>query len=301
MGAPSVNHEAESYQPSALSVVRERIAGEGVMLEVARAGAGRPVVLLHGFPENWRSWRHQIPALVNAGRSVLAPNLRGYPESDIPPERDAYHLRHLVADVAALVRASGFPRITLVGHDWGGVIAWAFARLHPELLDKLVILNAPHPEIYLRKAKRPPQMFRSWYVLFFLLPGVSEFALSAGKFQAVRDMFRRYPARRETFSELDIDQYVAQLSRPGALTAALNYYRANVRLGIGREWQSAIIDVDTLVIWGEQDPALDVGLLEGLDRIVPRVRVHRVPQASHWVQNEVPDEVNRVLVEFVRS
>jgi pimeloyl-ACP methyl ester carboxylesterase len=114
-------------------------------------------------------------------------------------------------------------------------------------------------------------------------------------------MFRRYPARRETFSELDIDQYVAQLSRPGALTAALNYYRANVRLGIGREWQSATIDVDTLVIWGEQDPALDVGLLEGLDRIVPRVRVHRVPQASHWVQNEVPDEVNRVLVEFVRS
>jgi pimeloyl-ACP methyl ester carboxylesterase len=114
-------------------------------------------------------------------------------------------------------------------------------------------------------------------------------------------MFRRYPARRGTFSEEDIDRYVAGLSHPGALTAALNYYRANVRLGVGREWPSGTIDVDTLIVWGEQDPALDAGLLDGLDRLVPRLRVHRVPQASHWVQNEVPGEVNRVLTEFLAS
>jgi pimeloyl-ACP methyl ester carboxylesterase len=284
-----------------VDVAVDRVAGDGVSLEVARAGKGRPVVLLHGFPENWHSWRHQIPAIASAGYSVLAPNLRGYPGSDIPRDKNAYGLLHLVADVTALVRASGFPRVTLVGHDWGGVIAWAFARLHPDLLDRLVILNAPHPEIYVRKAKRPPQMFKSWYVLFFLLPGVSEFALSAGGFRAVRDMFRRYPARRGTFSEEDIDRYVAGLSHPGALTAALNYYRANVRLGVGREWPPGTIDVDTLIVWGEQDPALDAGLLDGLDRLVPRLRVHRVPHASHWVQNEVPGEVNRVLTEFLTT
>ena len=270
-----------------------------MQLHVAVAGEGPPVVLLHGFPENWRSWRRQFAPLVEAGFSVWAPDLRGYNLSDRPAALEAYHLRHLVADVAALVRATGRPRAHIGGHDWGGVIAWTFASQHPELVDKLVIFNAPHPDIYLQKVRRPPQMFRSWYVLFFLVPRVPEWTLSAGHFRAVRDMFARYPARREAFSTEDIDQYVRALSQPGALTAGLNYYRANLRsdaLGMGR---AARTGAETLVIWGELDPALGIGLLDGLDAVAPRVRVHRIPGVSHWVQNEAPDEVNRVLTEFL--
>src|SRR5262249_42907205 len=150
--------------------------------------------------------------LVEAGFSVWAPDLRGYNLSDRPAPREAYHLRHLVADVAALVRATGCPRAHVGGHDWGGVIAWTFASQHPALVDKLVIFNAPHPAIYLQKAKRPPQMFRSWYVWFFLLPRVPEWALASRDFRAVRDMFARSPARREAFSAEDVDQYVQALS-----------------------------------------------------------------------------------------
>lgn len=280
-------------------VRHERMAGDGVILHVARAGSGRPVILLHGFPESWRSWRAQIPALANAGFSVLAPDLRGYNQSDIPPARDAYELPHLVADVEALVRATGESRVCLVGHDWGGVVAWAFARDHPGLLEKLAIVNAPHPHLYIQQAKWPPQLLRSWYVAFFLVPGLSELVLSARRFHALRRMFRRSPARRGTFTEEDIDQYIEGISQPGALTAALNYYRANVRLGATRHWPSASIDVDTLVLWGEQDPALDLRLLDGLDRLVPRLRIHRFPHASHWVQNEAPEEFNRVLTQFL--
>jgi pimeloyl-ACP methyl ester carboxylesterase len=279
----------------------ERIAGDGVELHVARAGEGPAVLLLHGFPENWRSWKHQIPALASAGFSVLAPDLRGYNDSDRPTERSAYHLRHLVEDVAAIVRASGHSRAHVVGHDWGGILAWTFAGAHPELLDKLVILNAPHLDLYIEKVRRPSlQTLRAWYLLFFRLPHVPEWALSAGNFGAVRDLFRRRP-RQPAFSEEEIDGYVRSLAQRGALTATLNWYRANfaspdaIRLA-----RSARVEAPTLVIWGEQDPALGVELLDGLERVAPRVRVHRIARSSHWVQNEAPDEVNRVLIDFLR-
>jgi pimeloyl-ACP methyl ester carboxylesterase len=279
----------------------ERIKADGVELHVARGGEGPPVILLHGFPETWHSWHRQIAALADAGFSVLAPDMRGYNLSDRPAPCRAYHLRHLVADVVALVRATGHPRAHIAGHDWGGIVAWTFAGEHPELLDKLVILNAPHPRIYFEKVRRPPQMFRSWYVLFFQLPALPEYALSARNFRAVRDMFKRYPARTGAFSDEDIEQYVEALSRPGALTAGLNYYRANLTSDAREMACSAVSGAETLVIWGELDPALGVELLEGLDRVAPRVRVHRISDASHWVQNEAPDEVNRVLTEFLRS
>jgi epoxide hydrolase 4 len=279
----------------------ERLAGDGIQLHVARAGDGPPVLLLHGFPENWRSWQHQIPALADAGFSVLAPDLRGHNDSDRPAAREAYHLTHLVADVAALVRASGHARAHIVGHDWGGILAWTFAGAHPELVSTLAILNAPHLQLYMEKVRQPSrQTLRAWYLLFFRIPGVSERALRARDFAAVRDMFRRLPAQ-PAFSDADIEQYVAALRPPGALTAALNWYRANLgspdALRLAR---SARVAVETLVIWGERDPALGVELLEGLERVAPRVRVHRIPRASHWVQNEAPDEVNRVLLDFLR-
>jgi pimeloyl-ACP methyl ester carboxylesterase len=279
----------------------ERIRADGVELHVAVAGEGPPVVLLHGFPENWRSWRRQFAALVDAGFSVWAPDMRGYNLSEKPPERDAYHLRHLVADVAAIVRATGAPRAHIGGHDWGGLVAWTFAGHHGDLVDKLVVFNAPHVKIYMEKLRRPPQMFRSWYALFFLLPRLPELALSAGRFAAVRDMFRRMPARAGAFSDQDIDAYIQGLSGPGALTAALNYYRANAASDGLELARSARSSAETLVIWGDRDSALCTNLLDGLDEVAPRLQIHRIHDAGHWVQYEAPEEVNRALVAFLRN
>lgn len=281
-------------------IEHERVAGDGgVTLHVARAGPadGVPVVLLHGFPENWQSWRHQLPALGKAGFNALAPDLRGYNLSDRPRDRAAYHLRHLVADIAAIVRARPAQRAHIVGHDWGGVIAWTLTGMHPELVDRLAIINAPHMAIYLRKMWRPPQIFRSWYLLLFRVPGLAEWALSAGNFRALRDMFGRYPSRQAFPAEI-VESFIQALSPPGALTAALEFYRANLASDGAALARSARIPVETLVIWGERDPALSTTLLDGLERVAPRVRVHRLPDVSHWVQNEVPELTNRLLTEF---
>ncbi len=280
----------------------ERIAADGLDLHVVTAGNGPPVILLHGFPENWRSWQQQIPALVGAGFSVLAPDMRGYNLSDRPAPKNAYQLDHLVADVVALVQVTGQSRAHIVGHDWGGIIAWAFAEKHPELVDKLVILNAPHLKIYLQKVRQPRQMFKSWYMFFFLLPRLPEIALSARNFQAIRDMFKLRPARKTAFTDTDIEQYIDALSQPGALTAALNYYRANFTMANARRFaHSPPLRMETLIIWGELDPALGIELLEGLDQVAPYCRVHRLRDASHWVQNEAPREVNQLLLDFLKS
>lgn len=280
----------------------KHIAGDGVDLHVVTGGTGLPVILLHGFPENWRSWRRQMPELVAAGFSVWAPDLRGYNHSGIPAEQAAYRLDHLVADVADLVTATGHPRAHIVGHDWGGIIAWSFAQRRPGLVDKLAILNAPHMKIYLQKVKYPRQMLKSWYILFFLLPRLPELALAANNFHAIRRMFRFGPLNKEAFSNQDIEEYVLALSRPGALTAALNFYRANLTMANAHRFARAEpVNAETLVIWGERDPALGIELLDGLHEIVPRVRIHRIPCSSHWVQNEAPQEVNRTLIGFLKG
>jgi epoxide hydrolase 4 len=279
-----------------------RIAGDGVDLHVVTAGIGPPVILLHGFPENWRSWRRQIPELVSAGFSVWVPDLRGYNRSGIPTEQAAYRLDHLVADVADLVTATGHPRAHIVGHDWGGIIAWSFAQRCPELVDKLAILNAPHMKIYLQKVKYPRQMLKSWYMLFFLLPRLPELALAANNFRAIRRMFRLGPLNKKAFSNQDIEEYVEALSQPGALTAALNYYRANLTMAdVGRFLHPKPVNAETLVIWGERDPALGIELLDGLHEIVPHVQIRRIPCSSHWVQNEAPQEVNHALIGFLKG
>ncbi len=182
----------------------------------------------------------------------LGSDLRGYHLSDKPPDRDAYQLRHLVADVAALVRATGEPKAHIVGHDWGGIIAWTFAGMHPELTDKLVILNAPHMRIYLRRVRHPPQLFQSWYILFFQIPSLPETLLSANRFQLLRSVFRRTPARAHTFSDEQIYGYINALAKPGALTAALNYYRANFRSAAVRLAASAQIASETSVDMGRK-------------------------------------------------
>jgi pimeloyl-ACP methyl ester carboxylesterase len=283
-----------------VSVRHQFVAGDnGVKLHVAIAGDGPPVVLLHGFPENWRSWQHQFVPLVEAGFSVWALDLRGYNRSARPADVASYHLRHLIADVAAVVRATGAARAHICGHDWGGVLAWTFAGMFPQQIGKLVICNAPHLEIYLRLAWRPPQLFRSLYLPFFLLPRLPELVLSAFDFSMVRRMFTRMPVRPDAFSAADVDRYVAALAAPGALSAALNYYRANRGADATGLARAARIRAETLVLWGDRDPALSPILLNGLDTVAPRLRVVRFADAGHWIQNEASAEVNRSLIAFL--
>jgi epoxide hydrolase 4 len=270
----------------------------GVRLHVATCGTGQPVLLLHGFPEFWYSWRRQLPVLADAGLQAVAPDMRGYNLSDRPKGRRAYTISALVADVAALARRYGAP-VSVVGHDWGGVVAWAFAGRHPELLQRLVIINAPHPDLYLRSLRRPPQMLMSWYVGVFQIPLLPELALRARDHALVRRMFRAAAARPHAFSEEEIDTYVRAIARPGALTAALNYYRAARIESELEQARRARVEAETMVIWGEKDTALDVVQLDGLERVAPRLRVHRLPDVGHWVQSEAPETVNRLLVEFL--
>ncbi|MEQ1760983.1 MAG: alpha/beta hydrolase [Vicinamibacterales bacterium] len=266
-----------------------------IRLHVVREGTGPPVILLHGFPEFWYSWRNQIAPLAAAGYAVSAPDMRGFNLSDKPQGVEHYAIDHLVADVAALVEATGLPRAHIVGHDWGGLVAWFVAARRPDIVDTLSIINAPHPTIYGRGLWRTRQWFKSFYVPVFMTPWLAEVLISAGGYFLLRQMFTRGAGRRGVFSDQDMARYVEAAARPGALTSGLNYYRANARLGFRAE-PLPRIDSPTLVIWGERDPALGVELLNGLDEMVSDLRIERLPGVGHWVQSEAPDAVTALLL-----
>jgi epoxide hydrolase 4 len=266
-------------------------------------GSGPLVVLLHGFPEFWWGWRRQIPALADAGFRVAAPDLRGYNLSEKPRGARSYRVSILVEDVAALVRHLGGGPAHVVGHDWGGVVAWHLAMRKPETVDRLAILNAPHPSVFAREMRHPRQFLRSWYAFFFQLPALPEAAIRARNFAALERLFRR-TATPGAFSDHDLARYREALARPGALTAALNYYRAyrgHLLRGGGKTHPRRTIDRPTLVIWGEKDPALDRHNLDGLERYVSDLRIERLPQATHWVMADAPDRVNALLTGFFRQ
>jgi pimeloyl-ACP methyl ester carboxylesterase len=269
-----------------------------IRLHYVEAGEGPLVVLLHGFPEFWYEWRHQIPALAAAGFRVVAPDMRGYNLSDKPEGVERYRVELLVEDVAGLVRHLGAERVHVVGHDWGGIVAWYFAMLRPELLDRLVVLNAPHPAAFAREIVKPDQMLRSAYAGFFQLPAVPELALRAGDFALLERVLRTEPARPGAFTDADVERYKEAFAQPGALTASLNYYRA-----FARRDKPAVraIAAPTLLVWGEKDPHLVVRLTEGLEEWVPGIRVERIPEASHWVAVDEPERVNRLLAGFLRG
>jgi pimeloyl-ACP methyl ester carboxylesterase len=272
-----------------------------VRLHYVEAGSGPLVVLLHGFPEFWYSWRYQIPALAAAGFRAVAPDMRGYNRSDKPRGVRGYAGDRLAGDVAKLIRACGAERAVVVGHDWGGAVAWLFAMAYPALLERLVIMNAPHPARFLRALRTWRQVRKSWYMFFFQLPWLPESRFRARDFAAMRRTFRRDPVRPGAFSAEDIDRYVEAMAQPGALTAAINYYRAmfrqtrQVRSGFPR------IEAPVQVIWGERDRYLGAELAEPDRRLVPHVRVARLPDASHWVQVDQPDRVNALLIDFLRE
>jgi pimeloyl-ACP methyl ester carboxylesterase len=273
-----------------------------IRLHYSSSGTGKPVVLLHGFPETHRSWDLQREPLVAAGRRVITPDLRGYGKTELA--RAGYDLDSLAGDVVALIDELGVRSVDLVGHDWGGAIAWHVATHHAHRLDRVVILDCPHPALMARALRtNPVQRRRSWYMFFFQLPGLPERWLARDDGRNLARMFRAgSPGEHAVPREL-IEAEKRALLEPGRLRAALAYYRTAFRRGLpelirGTPRQALRpIELDVTLIWGEADSCLGLELIDGTERFAPRLSVHRVPDAGHFVHQERPDVVNRLLVD----
>ncbi len=258
---------------------------------------GRLVVLLHGFPEFWYGWRRQIGPLAAAGLRVVAPDLRGYNLSAKPQGLAAYVLDVLADDVLGIASALGRRRFAVVGHDWGGVLAWHLAARDPGRVERAAILNAPHPATMRDFARaHPGQLARSWYVAFFQLPGLPERVLRAGDFAWLAHGLTG-SSRPGTFDTTDLARYRQAWAQPGALPAMLAWYRA-VRLQ-QPPTTPLPVRIPVRVIWGDGDRFLDARLAEAGIAACDQGDVHHLRRAGHWVQHEEADEVNRLLVEFL--
>jgi len=276
-----------------------RVEANGLGFAIDEAGQGDTVaLLLHGFPESRAAWREQLPHLAGLGWRAVAPDLRGYGDSDRPVDRASYAIDHLVGDVAGLFEVLGARRRILVGHDWGGVIAWQAALSGKVALDGLVILNAPHPTVFQRVLNQGwRQRLRSWYVLFFLLPWLPEAQLAANGGRALARALRRQSAR---FPKDLLDLYAGNIAQPGAARAMLNYYRANAAR-LARQPGAGRLATPTLMIWGDDDVALDVALTEGVEAFVDDFALRRLPGVSHWVQQDAPERVNALIEAWARE
>lgn len=283
------------------------IAANGLSFETDTIGSGdRFALLLHGFPENKYSWRFQLPFLAERGFTAWAPNLRGYGRTSRPRERIAYRLEHLTDDVRALIAAAKSERdyreTVLIGHDWGALIAWAVAIDGGAPIDKLVIMNVPHPALFRRGLSTRAQLARSWYIFFFQIPWLPEAVLARNGGEALGRALRDMAIDKTNFSERDLAVYRQAAADPGALGAMIDYYRANLRGGTMRKISAPDlppIEVPTLMIWGEKDAALGKELTYGTEHYVRRLTIRYLPSVSHWVQQEAPAAVNAMLGAFL--
>ena len=274
------------------------VEANGLRFHVVEAGSGPLVVLLHGFPEFWYGWRNQIPALATRFR-VVAPDLRGYNLTDKPEA--GYDYPTLIGDVPALIGALGEQRAHVVGHDWGGMLAWGAAAVHPDAVDRLAILNAPHPAAFMRELERNPrQWLKSWYIGVFQVPGLADWLLRRQHARLVAEALRRSARDPSAFSDADLAAYRRAFLRPGAARAALAYYRS-LAAAPPRTLATDLppIAASTLLVWGLHDTALVPDLIEAVQDWVSDLRVERIADASHWVQHERPAEVNRLLLEHL--
>jgi epoxide hydrolase 4 len=278
------------------------IKTNGIRLHVVQAGpkSGIPIMLLHGFPEFWYGWRKQIPTLAAAGCRVIVPDQRGYNLSDKPKGIKEYRTDTLVEDIVGLIKALDYEKVNLVGHDWGALVAWVLAIKYPERLHRLGIINVPHPAVMKRFLQRDfEQMRRSLYALFFQLPWLPEAMLRTGNWRVASSGLRR-SGRSNGFTDEDIEKYKAAWSQPSAMTSMLNWYRAAVR------YQPEItngmrVSVRTLILWGVQDLALSRRMARPSLDYCDEANLIFFPDASHWVQHEEADELNRQLLEFIRT
>lgn len=289
----------------ALARIRhERVKANTLDFHVAACGEGdRLALALHGFPECWYSWRAQLPLLADLGYRAWAPDLRGYGRSERPQGVQSYAIERLLDDVAGLIEASGAGRTLLLGHDWGAAIAWLFAMRRPQALERLVIMNVPHPGAMERQGSLR-QLLRSWYVLFFQLPWLPEALLRARNYRGIVEAFRGMAVDKSRFPDDVLEVYRENAARPGALTAMIHYYRALVRGG-GLRRQRRLgypeIGVPTLMVWGEEDRALGKELTYGTEAFVRDLTVRYLPGVSHWVQQEAPETVNAMLEAWLRG
>lgn len=274
-----------------------RIDANGLTFEVAEAGSGDHLALcLHGFPELNYSWRHQMALLAGLGFRVWAPNQRGYGGSSRPRGVENYSIDRIVADAAALFDASGATKLTLIGHDWGGAVAWYFAINRVRPIERLVVMNLPHPLCLAAALQHWPQRRRSWYMAVFQLPWLPEWWLARNHANAIRRIFLDMAIDKSRFPDEVLEVYSTAATHPGALTAMLNWYRAAFRHRDRMTVQnSGVVDVPVLIVWGEEDAALGLETLNGTERYVKQLTVHRLPKVSHWVQQEAPEAVNQIL------
>jgi pimeloyl-ACP methyl ester carboxylesterase len=306
---------AGTLSATAAPIMHETTDVNGVTLHYARSGSGPLVLFLHGFPEFWYGWKNQLEEF---GRDHLAvaPDMRGYNLSSKPEGVENYRMPLMVEDVRALADKLGHgpqKKFVLVGHDWGGVVAWSFAMAHPDKISKLVIVNAPHPGVFQRELRdNPAQQKASSYMLMFRGPE-AETTLSANNHEMLVNIVLGPGLKQGHFTEADKQAYLEAWSQPGALTGGLNYYRA---AQVGPPTAAAPADpaaapapalptmkvtVPTLVIWGEKDTALLTGNLEGLDAFVPQLTIRRIPDGTHWVVHERPEVVNKYIREFIAA
>jgi len=272
---------------------------EHINFEIATCGSGdRLALLLHGFPESNYSWRYQLTFLAKLGYQVWAPNLRGYGNTSRPKGVQNYVIERLMDDVAALIDASGLKSVTLVGHDWGALIAWNFAVREIRPLERLIIMNVPHPGVAQKKLFTWPQIFKSWYVFFFQLPLLPEAGLTARGAVMIKNVFVDTAVDKSKFPKDVTDVYRENVLRPGAATAMINYYRGLIRGGSSwRQYRLGWprIKIPTLMVWGEQDAFIEKYMTEDTGDFVDDLTIHFLPDVSHWVQQEAPDEVNRIM------
>ncbi|MBF2025719.1 MAG: alpha/beta hydrolase [Oscillatoriales cyanobacterium C42_A2020_001] len=274
-----------------------------IRLHYVTQGAGELVLLLHGFPEFWYSWRYQIPALSRHFK-VVVPDLRGYNDSDKPAS--GYDLDTLVADIQGLIESLGYTRAHIVGHDWGGAIAWHMAQKFPQYLNRMVILSAAPVQRFVQElVSNLDQLRRSWYILSFQIPGIPEWLIQQNLAEFVKNLLREQAIRKGAFTKEDTQIYQSALAKPGALSAALNYYRQMFSpWNWVRDWMNTPnpITVPTLVLWGEEDSLVPPQVAQGLERLIAApFNFKLIPHCGHWIQQEAPQTVNRELLRFLRN
>ncbi|MGH2413712.1 MAG: alpha/beta fold hydrolase [Microcystaceae cyanobacterium] len=275
------------------------ITTNGINLHYVTQGQGPLMLMLHGFPEFWYSWRYQIPEFAQDYR-VVALDLRGYNKSDKPQNLEAYKIQELVQDIEGVIRGLGYENCVLVGHDWGGAIAWNFAYAYPSMVKQLIVMNLPHPAKFMEGLRTPQQLLKSWYIFFFQLPLLPEWLLQWNNYQLIANSFMDMAIDKSAFSQADLEAYREAASQPGALTAMLNYYRNTIQglfINPQQEWE--MLEVPTLMIWGENDTALGKELTYGTEAHVKNLQIKYIPNCSHWVQQEQPQLVNQYMREFL--
>ena len=279
-----------------------------IRLHYVTAGKGKLIMFLHGFPEFWYEWKNQLAELGRDCQAV-APDMRGYNLSSKPTDVEQYRIKYLIEDVRALAEHLGHKKLILVAHDWGGAVAWVFAMRHPEYLEKLIIINAPHPIIFVRELRdNPAQRRASQYILVHRTPEAEDI-LSKNDYTVLVSSLLSDGLKEGYFTEEDKKAYIEAWSQPGALTGGLNYYRATY-LGsftgqseddLSADSSLLTLAVPTLVLWGEKDKWLLTGNLEGLEKYVPNLSIKRISDCSHWVIHEKPGLVNSYIREFIEG